>query len=244
MKRAAILAGGLATRLRSVVSDKPKCLVEIQGRPFIDYQFAYLRRHGIREVVMLVGHLGDQIEDYLGDGKRQDMAVAYAWEDAPLGTAGALQNAKDHLDAPFVLLNGDTIFDLDLGAFMAFHQDQGKPIGSIALCAMEDISDYGSVTIDDGNTVTAFREKRADHEPGLVNAGVYCFESAMIDRIPECQRYSTETDLLPGCVEAGVRLAGYPFRGSFVDIGTPDRLDLAQGHFLFQQHPPEEDSDS
>lgn len=244
MNRAAILAGGLATRLQSVVSDRPKCLVEIQGRPFIDYQFAYLRRHGIREVVMLVGHLGDQVEDYLGDGAAQGMSVAYAWEDEPLGTAGALKNAEDLLDVPFVLLNGDTLFELDLGAFIAFHKKQGRPAASIALCEMEDISDYGSVDIDAEHSVTGFREKQKRHAAGLVNAGVYCVEPRMLDHIPSGKKYSTETELLPGRVAAGERLAGYPFRGSFVDIGTPNRLQLAQEHLLFSQIQPVEGRES
>ena len=230
---AAILAGGLATRLRGVVEDRPKCLVEIQGKPFLQHQIEYLRRFGVTRVVMLVGHLGDQIEAFLGDGAPFGVDVRYAYEPLPLGTAGAIKNAEHMLEESFLVLNGDTLVDLDLDAFIKTHHAHPDAIGTMALCRMDDASDYGSVQIDGDGFVTAFLEKQPYKRPGLVNAGIYCFRSRALDYVPSNAKVSTETEFLPKLLAHGERLTAFVFKGVFIDIGTPDRLNLAQTHFLF-----------
>ncbi len=230
---AAILAGGLATRLQGVAGGLPKCLVEIQGKPFLHHQLEYLRRFGVTRVVMLVGHLSEQVEAYLGDGSAYGLEVAYAHERAPLGTAGAIKNAAPLLPETFLVLNGDTLVDLDLAAFIEAHRARSGAICSMALCQMDDVSDYGSVEVDVGGTITAFLEKQPLKRPGLVNAGVYCFSSRVLDFIPVETKVSTETEVLPALLARRECIAGFTFKGVFVDIGTPDRLNLAQTHFLF-----------
>lgn len=230
---AAILAGGLATRLRDVVEDRPKCLVEIQGKPFLQHQIEYLHRFGVTRVVMLVGHLSDQIEAFLGNGARYGLDVCYVYESSPLGTAGAVKNAESLLPESFLVFNGDTLVDLDLGALIKAHEARPDAIGTIALCEMDDVSDYGSVQVSPDGHVTAFLEKQPHRRPGLVNAGVYCFRSRALAYIPANTNVSTETEFLPKLLAHGERLTAFVFKGVFVDIGTPDRLNLAQTHFLF-----------
>ncbi|MBN2310508.1 MAG: nucleotidyltransferase family protein [Candidatus Hydrogenedentes bacterium] len=233
---AAILAGGLATRLRGVVDDMPKCLVEVNGRPFLSYMMEQLRAHAVARVVMLIGHRGDQVRAFLGDGVRFGVEVAYSAEPAPLGTAGAVKYAEGFLrDGPFLLLNGDTLADVDLSALWEAHCAAPEALATIALCEMDDISDYGSVAVDQGGRVAGFEEKRAQKRPGLVNAGVYCLSPGVFAHIPAGTKVSTETELLPGLLAAGRCVMGFRFRGGFVDIGTGERLAYAQGHPLFNR---------
>jgi NDP-sugar pyrophosphorylase family protein len=231
---AAILAGGLATRLRGIVDDRPKCLVEVNGRAFLEYQLRHLRRHGFDRIVMLIGHQGEQVVDFLGDGSRLGVEVLYSRESEPLGTAGAMKRAEALLNEPFLLLNGDTMAEVDLRALYAFHCTQPAALVTMALCEMDDASDYGSVVVDAAGRVMGFQEKRPRRRPGLVNAGVYCFSPRVFSYIPAGKKASTETDLLPALIEKGEPICGFCFRGVFVDIGTGDRLAQAQAHSLFR----------
>ena len=230
---AAILAGGRATRLQSVVDDKPKCLAEIQGKPFILYQWAVLRAQGVTDVVLLLGDKSEQVTAYLGDGSEMGMHIRYSVEPQPLGTAGAAKHAQEILAEPFFLLNGDTLVDVDLQALAATHGSHPGAWATLSLCEMDDIGDYGSVDVDEDGCVTQFLEKQRESRPGLVNAGVYLLEPQVFDVIPEGEAYSVETELMPSMLAAQRPLYGHRFRGEFVDIGTPERLVWAQSHVLF-----------
>lgn len=226
---AAILAGGLATRLHGVADERPKCLVEVNGRPFITYLLDRIRHAGLTSVCMLVGYRAEAVRTFLGTGDAHGLRITYSEEPEPLGTAGAVKHAAGLLDDTFVLMNGDTLSDVDLGALY------DVPGNALALCAMDDTRDYGRVDTDADGCVTAFREKTEATGPGLVNAGIYRITRELVDRIPAGRAYSMETELLPGALADGIALQGYPFSGAFVDIGTPDRLAAAHAHPLFQQ---------
>jgi len=117
-----ILAGGLATRLSHLTEDLPKSLVEIMGRPFLDYQIDLLRRAGIDNIVLCVGHLGRQIENYCGNGKKHGVSICYSYEDMPLGTAGALKNAASLLNDVFLCMYGDSYLPADFHAMMQYFE--------------------------------------------------------------------------------------------------------------------------
>jgi NDP-sugar pyrophosphorylase family protein len=232
-RRAAILSGGRATRLHGVVDDTPKCLIPIQGTPFVYYQLETLRSQGVTDVVLLLGYMSERVIAAVGDGTQAGLRVTYSVEPQPMGTAGAVKHAEQLLSEPFFLLNGDTMVDVDLAALSSTHAAHPEAWSTLSLCEMDDIGDYGSVDVDESGRVQRFREKRAERRPGLVNAGVYLFEPAVLDYIPHGVAYSVETELMPALLAADRPLYGHRFRGEFVDIGTPERLVWAQSHPLF-----------
>lgn len=120
--RAVILAGGLGTRLRAIVSDRPKPMAQVAGKPFLEYQLDHLRTYGIIDVVLCVGHMAEQIRGYFADGRSRGMRIDYAIERELLGTAGAVRNSANFIDGKFLLLNGDSYLDLDLASFTAAHE--------------------------------------------------------------------------------------------------------------------------
>jgi NDP-sugar pyrophosphorylase family protein len=233
---AAILAGGLGTRLRPVVADRPKVLARVAGRPFLCYLLDQLAQAGLGEVLLLTGHLGEQVRDELGDGYG-GVRLVYSREPAPLGTGGAVRAALGCLKAPAVLLlNGDSFFEVDLPAFYRFHVRRGgsgtaKPqAASIALTRVADTSRYGRVRLRPGGRVVRFEEKATGAGPGWVNAGVYLLARRVVEAIPEGRPVSLEREVLPAWVARG-EVYGHRRRGRFLDIGTPESFARAEEFF-------------
>ena len=220
---AAILVGGLGTRLRDRVPDRPKALADIARRPFLNYQLDWLAQAGIATVILCTGYRGGQIQRTFG-GAYRDLRLRYSHEPTPRGTAGALRYALPLLDAEVVLaMNGDVFCEADLGAFWAWHRRRAAA-ASIALSRVEDTSRYGRVRVDRAGRVQEFEEKSAGG-PGWVNAGLYLLSRRVIAQIPSGRPVSIEHDIFPKCVGRG--LYGYRSRGRFLDIGTPERYRAA-----------------
>jgi NDP-sugar pyrophosphorylase family protein len=244
--QAVILAGGLGTRLRAVVSDRPKPMALGGGRPLLEYLVERVRLAGCDEVILCVGHRHEQIEQHFADGARFGVRIRYAVEETLLGTGGALKNAEALLRAgtphgaegAFLAMNGDTLCDLDLGVLMRAHAARragnASCLGTLALAPVPDASDYGEVTLDAEGRLVAFREKSASAGPGLVNLGVYTLERELLSWIPAGRPVSLEREVFPAIVEgdgnwprtqvgaAALHLFGLPVAGSFIDIGTPE----------------------
>src|SRR5215471_9426710 len=181
MMTAAILAGGLGTRLRSVVADRPKVLAPVAGRRFLAYLLDQLADAGFTEVVLCTGYLGEQVRDAFGEHWR-GLHLHYSQEPTPRGTAGALRFALDAIDSREVLvLNGDSFCDVDLRALTAFHQSNDAA-ATIAVTGVADISRYGAVRVREDSTVEGFAEKGSSG-PGLINAGVYILDRELIASI-------------------------------------------------------------
>jgi NDP-sugar pyrophosphorylase family protein len=233
--QALILAGGLGTRLRPLVSDRPKPLAEVQGKPFLAYQLEQLRAGGLRELVFCVGYLADQIQAYFGDGGAWGVHIAYAVETTPLGTAGAIKNAQRFVNGPFLALNGDSYLELNFQAMVEHHRRQRaadpRLLGTLAAVSVDDASAYGTLVLDEAGRIVRFREKDAAGQ-GWINGGVYVLEPELLDLIPPKQAVSIEKETFPQALEQGYRLLAYPVRGFFVDIGTPE------GYRRFQQFAP------
>jgi NDP-sugar pyrophosphorylase family protein len=225
---AAILAGGLGTRLRSVVADRPKVLAPVAGRPFLFHLLDQLLSAAIEDVVLLIGHLGEQVREALGDSY-QGMRLRYSSEPAPLGTGGALRHALPYLDAPQVLLlNGDSYCDADLGEFRRFRQARSAT-ASLLLTRVPDTSRFGRVQMNYAGRVVRMDEKgRAGR--GWINAGVYLFDRALIERLPPVSPLSLERDVLPPWIAAG-KVVGFQPDGRFLDIGTPESYCDADNFF-------------
>ncbi|MGF1485447.1 MAG: D-glycero-beta-D-manno-heptose 1,7-bisphosphate 7-phosphatase [Opitutales bacterium] len=218
--QAVVLAGGLGTRLGELTKTCPKPLIPVGGKPFLEYLFWNLRRHGITRIVLSIGYLAEQIQNHFGDGSAFGLEIVYVIEAEPAGTGGAVKLCLPHLDERFFVLNGDTLFDVNYLALFA-DWPEGHRGSFIALRQVDDVSRYGEVTTDASGRVTNFGEKSASG-PGWINGGIYLMERAVIEALPAGQS-SLERDCFPKLVEAG-QLVARRFDGFFIDIGLPETL--------------------
>jgi NDP-sugar pyrophosphorylase family protein len=225
-----ILAGGLGTRLREKISDLPKGLAPIAGKPFLEWQLFQLKEQGFKDIVLCIGYMADKIVDYFGSGEKMGLSIEYSIEDRLLGTAGAVKKAAKHVDETFLLLNGDTFFDVDLRGLVEFHKTK-EALMTLSLAMVSDASRYGSTHIDTVNRIKRFEEKQPDKtEPGFINGGVYAMEPSVLDGIESEKVVSLENGIIPAMVETK-RLFGYVVEGVFIDIGTADSYETAQKYF-------------
>lgn len=214
---AAILAGGLGTRLRAAVSDKPKVLAEVNGRPFIAYLLDWLVEANVKRVTLCTGYMSDLVCKILGDRYR-GIELCYSVETAPRGTGGALRLALPLLSSTVLVMNGDSFFDLDLARFADEHAASGAQ-ASIALATVSDVARYGAIELSAGNAVASFEEKGSRRGEGLINAGIYLLSRSCVELIPAGVPHSLERDLFPALIGRG--LCGFPYSGRFIDIGIP-----------------------
>jgi len=226
---AAVLAGGLGTRLRAAVPDRPKVLAPVAGRPFLAHLLDRLARASVREVVLLTGHAADQVHAAFGD-RYAGMRLTYSAEQAPLGTAGAVRHALPLLRSETVLLmNGDSYCDADLAAFRRSHAEEPSGFGMV-LARVADASRYGRVEVAADGRVVRFAEKEPAGPPGWINAGIYLFPRALLEGLEPTRAASLERDLLPAWVAAD-RVRGFRAEGRFIDIGTPESYAAAEAFF-------------
>lgn len=221
--QAILLCGGMGTRLRSVVSDRPKPMADICGKPFLQYLLEMLRDKGITEVIFALGYMGEMIEEYFQDGSAFGLKIAYSYEEDPLGTGGAIRNALPKImEEEVLVLNADTYFPMDYQGLYRFHQENDGDF-SLATRAVPDISRYGAVRRDAAGRILAWNEKLEDGgQPlaGEINGGIYVMKKSLIAEIPEGKQ-SLEQDCVPKWLSEGKRIFGLPFDGYFMDIGIP-----------------------
>ncbi len=223
-----ILAGGLGTRLRAAVPDRPKAMALVGGRPILEYQLDRLARAGFHSAVLCVGYQADQIQRHFGTSYA-GLSVHYAIESVLLGTGGALRNALPLVDTPLLLgLNADSWCDGDLASFVDWHHRR-PAVWSMMLTQVADAGRYGAVTVGPEGEVLAFREKQAGAGTGWINAGIYLGDRSMLAGVPEHQVCSLERDLFPALIGAG--LFGWQGGGRFIDIGTPESHAAAAAFF-------------
>ncbi len=223
-----ILAGGLGTRLKSVVSDVPKPLAPVAGRPFLQHVLDRLAGQGARRIILSVGHMADKIVDFFGSDYA-GMSIVYAHESEPLGTGGAMAYAVGLCEsADLLVLNGDTFLGLDYGAFV-FDAREKQARLSIVVRAVNDVSRYGSCKVSDG-FLSSFSEKGASG-PGFINGGVYYMSSDLFASIdPGAKKFSFESDYV-ALKLAQLQPAAYVADGYFIDIGVPEDYARAQSDF-------------
>lgn len=226
--QAVVLAGGLGTRLRPVVADRPKVLADACGRSFLSYILDQLVEAGIRSILMCTGYLGEQIQQVFG-AAYGGAVLSYSQEPTPLGTAGALKHALPILESdPVLVLNGDSMCRADLAAFLGWHRRMTSR-GTLLLTEVQDVSRYGSVRVDSSGRILRFDEKGGGSGPGLISVGRYLLSRELIATIPSDRAVSIERESFPEWISMG--LYGYACEAPFLDIGTPDSLSRV-GAFL------------
>jgi len=223
-----ILVGGEGTRLRPLTVTVPKPVLPLVDRPFLAYMLEWLRRHGVDDVIMSCGFLATSVRNVLGDGSQFGLRLRFVEEPEPRGTAGALKYAEDLLDERFLMLNGDVLTDIDLGAQIAQHEATGAK-ATLSLVAVDDPSAYGLVVLDERRAVTDFVEKPSSERlpSNLISAGAYVLEREILELVAPGRKVSIEGEIWPLLVGAG--LYGFPSESYWLDIGTPGRY--LQGTF-------------
>ena len=230
---AIVLAGGLGTRLRSVISDLPKPMAPVCGQPFLHYLFLYLHRQGITDVILSVGYRHEAIKDFFGE-KYNRINITYSVESEPLGTGGGIVQAMSLIDSDAFVLNGDTFFDIDMSQLLDFHHSSKADI-SLALKRMTDFDRYGTVEVGNCDRVLQFHEKQHRSE-GLINGGVYVLNKDIfrkveaIEEIELPQKFSFERDILEKHI-IHMHYHALEFDNYFIDIGIPEDYQKAQEDF-------------
>lgn len=232
-----IIAGGLGTRLRPLTYNRPKPLVPVANRPFLEYQVALLRKHGVDDIVFATNYMADKIEGHFGDGSRFGVRMRYAIEETPLGTGGAIRNAADRFPGEAVaVFNGDVMTDFDIGAILRFHHDK-QAIATITLAPVPSPNPFGVLLLDENGRVTEWREpseatKKAlaagqDLTPtgmDLINAGFYVFAPEFVARIAPGVPSSVERDIFPPLLAEQGSVYGIAPGGFWMDVGRPEQL--------------------
>lgn len=229
--QAVILLGGKGTRLAAQFPDRPKCLVPVAGRPFLEWQLDWLKRNGVVRVLLAAGHLADVLEAHLAARPADGLILELAREPAPLGTGGALKFAEPRLASdPVLVLNGDSLApNLDFstlwktgGGFFHTVEKRWPGCATLLVAPIENAGRYGTVEFDADGFATAFREK-ADRAAGFVNAGLYLLPREIVAEIPSGRAVSLETEIFPA-LAARRRLVALPIPPPLLDMGTPDGL--------------------
>jgi D-glycero-alpha-D-manno-heptose 1-phosphate guanylyltransferase len=216
-----ILAGGLGTRLRSVVSEVPKCMASVCGKPFLHYLFLYLSRFtAVKKIVLSLGYKSDMIIDWAKSQKNFGFEYSYSVETEPLGTGGAIKKALNYINGENILImNGDTFFDIDLNMFLYQHISHNALL-SVALKPMSNFERYGNVEINNEHVITSFKEKTCCKEV-QINGGIYLLRNSQ-NILNDCpDKFSYETEFLQPQVQTG-RVYGFIYTGYFIDIGIPE----------------------
>lgn len=240
-----IIAGGFGTRLRPLTHTRPKHLLPVANRPFLEYQVALLRAHGVSEIVFATNYFADKIEAHFGDGSTFGVRMRYALENEPLGTAGAIRNAAALIEADTTLvLNGDILTDFDIGAIVAFHRERSAQ-ATIALRPVERPHAFGVLDTESDGRVLAWREPSEEEKKRVaaagspktggidyINAGIYVLQPEVIAGIPTGRPVSIEREIYPNLLQAGSRVYGIAPEGYWTDMGHPEQYLQANAAIL------------
>ncbi len=233
--KAVLLVGGEGTRLRPLTCNTVKAMVPILNQPFFAHLLAYLASHGVDDIVVTLCYLPDRIGSRFADGRSWGVTLTYVMEETPLGTAGAVKNAEQHLDGDFFVFNGDIITNIDLRAMLAFHRRK-QAVATIALTPVEDPSAYGVVDTGPDGRVRRFIEKppRDQAPTNMINAGIYVLDASVLRGVPQGRQCMFERQVFPDLLAAGAPVYAFPTTDYWIDIGTPEKYrqvqyDLLQG---------------
>jgi NDP-sugar pyrophosphorylase family protein len=223
-----ILAGGLGTRLWPVTKAVPKPMVPVAGEPYLAHQLRFLRNQGYTDVVLLTGYLGEQIEEFFGDGSAAGMRIRYSREPEPLGTGGALRHARHLLADTFLLIYGDSYLPIEYSTVGNRLLETGS---MAAVVLFEDVHGETNVVpnvdVDERSFVTRYEKNAAGAGLRYIDAGVLAMRAAAIDLIPPDEKSSLEEHVFPRLIERR-SLAAVITRQRFYDIGTPERLGVIE----------------
>jgi D-glycero-alpha-D-manno-heptose 1-phosphate guanylyltransferase len=231
IKEAVILAGGFGTRLSSVISDMPKVMAPVNGRPFLDYQLAYLAFSGIKRVILAVGYKHEMIMQHYGD-RFGNIRIEYSIEHEPLGTGGAVKQAfKKAENSPVLVLNGDTFFEIDLSKFHDFYRRRDAKI-IMAIREVEDVGRFGAVETEWDGQITRFHEKSDRSGRGKINGGIYLIDKNFFLGSDLPDKFSLEKDFFEK-VYKQQNIYAMTCRRYFIDIGVPDEYARTKDDFSY-----------
>ena len=227
---AIILAGGRGTRLQGIISDIPKPLAPVNGKPFLDILLSQLNHvQAIQHVVIAAGYKSDKIVERYQGSSAYRFSILFSEERELLGTGGAIKKALSLTTSEGVLiLNGDSYVDADIEGLFRFQRENHARI-SIVLTEMDNANRYGYATVDSRNRIQRFEEKQSQEKRGLINAGMYFLDRTLFDRVPENRVISFEKELLPKMIQDGAY--GFIVAGKFIDIGVPESYHAAEQYF-------------
>jgi len=219
--RAVVMAGGEGTRLRPLTSNQPKPMVPVCNKPCMEHIVELVKRHGIEDIVVTLAFLPKAIRGYFGDGSALGVNIDYSVEQAPLGTAGSVKNAEDHLGERFIVISGDALTDFDLSAIIAEHERRGA-MATIVLKRVENPLEFGVVVVDEEGRIERFLEKPTWGQvfSDTVNTGIYVLEPEVFEHIPSDCAYDFSQELFPRLLEMGKPLFGTVAEGYWQDIGS------------------------
>jgi len=226
IKEAIILAGGLGTRLRSVVSEIPKCMAPVNGKPFLSYVIEYLQKQHVDKFIFSLGFKHEMVEKWLND-QYPMLNYKCSVEEEPLGTGGAIKLACSKASGKNVLvLNGDTLFKTDIHSLSDLHHNSGADC-TVSLKPMQDFDRYGVVELNKDHSISSFKEKK-HYKSGLINGGVYALNIAGFLNEDLPQKFSFENDYLEKYFDKR-KMYGMVQDAYFIDIGIPEDYERAQG---------------
>ncbi len=220
-----IIAGGKGTRIASVTNEIPKAMIPVNGKPVIEYQIELAKRYGFTEFIFIIGHLGEQIESYFGDGSVWNVSISYYKETQALGTAGALAFLVPELKEDFFVFYGDTIMDIDMNRMVAYHSEN-KSDATLFIHPNDHPYDSDIIDVDEDGKIRKFYNK--PHQPGfisknLVNAALFIFSPQILQFIKKGVKSNIESNVLPECMANDLKLYGYISPEYIKDMGTPER---------------------
>ena len=222
-----IIAGGKGTRIASVNSEIPKAMIPVCGKPIIEHEIELCKRYGYTDFLFIIGHMGDQISSHFGDGSQWGVQIEYYQETQPLGTAGALGYLKDKLTEDFFVMYGDTIVDFDMDSMLKYHQEK-EAKATLFLHPNDHPYDSDIVELDSKGRVVKFHNKPHPDEfvsKNIVNAALFIFSPEILEQIEVGVKSHIEKNVLPRCLEVGMKLYGYVSPEYIKDMGTPDRYE-------------------
>jgi mannose-1-phosphate guanylyltransferase / phosphomannomutase len=228
--KAVVMAGGEGTRLRPLTTHRPKPLAPVLNRPIMEHILLLLRQHGITDIVVTLHYLADEIEGYFGDGSEWGVNIVYSVEDIPLGTAGSVKQAEEHLrDDTFVIVSGDALTDLDLTQALEYHRKKSS-IATIVLSHVPNPLEFGVVITDDDGQIRRFLEKPSWGEvfSDTVNTGMYVLEPSVFDYMEPGRPYDWSQDIFPRLLGEGKPIFGYVMPDYWCDVGNLNQYREAQ----------------
>lgn len=221
VKKAIVLAGGIGTKMRPFTYEMPKAMIPLNNRPVLDYIIENLRRNDIRDIILSIGHLGDKIQEYFGDGSKYGVKIQYIKQKKETGTVLPILEAKNLIkNEPFLVYYGDVLANIDLLDMADFHL-AGGAIATMAITSIQDSSNWGVVRLQ-GNKIHSYLEKPNSRKDlsNLINSGIYIFEPEIFKYLkPEMKRL--EKEIIPELVKKK-SINGYIFAGDWYDVGNPE----------------------
>ncbi|HLM32684.1 MAG TPA: sugar phosphate nucleotidyltransferase [Gaiellaceae bacterium] len=226
--KAVVMAGGEGTRLRPLTSNQPKPMVPIVGKPCMEHIVELLKEHGFDDIVVTLAFMPQAIRGYFGAGESQGVSIRYSVEESPMGTAGSVKLAEGVLDEPFLVISGDALCDIDLGALVRFHREK-EALVTIGLKSVDNPLEFGIVVTDDDGRIERFLEKPSWGQvfTDTINTGIYVLDPEVLRHVPEGQPFDFSKELFPLLLEMGRPLYGYIADGYWQDIGNLDQFKQA-----------------